>query len=275
MPHPRHILASLGLAAAKSRGQNFLVDPGRAQAIVAATGIGPNDTVVEIGPGLGALTRPLLATGARVVAVEIDRGLIRYLEENLLPDYSENLTLRHLDALTIDYARIASTSAESLVVIGNLPYLISTPILFHLLDNRLWIRQAVLMFQTELADRLLAGPGSKTYGRISVLLQYYADLTKVMHLGPADFHPRPQVGSTVLKITFKTHPRPELNHPDLFPRVIAAAFGQRRKTLRKALSAAFPPPQVEAALRQIGLDPTRRAETLSVEEYVALANAWG
>ncbi|MBF0529891.1 MAG: ribosomal RNA small subunit methyltransferase A [Deltaproteobacteria bacterium] len=274
MLHPRLTLDSLGLAATKSRGQNFLVNSSRAENIVAIAAPGPNDLVVEIGAGLGALTRPLLETGAGVLAYEIDRGLLQYLRESLLPDYPDRLVVMDQDALTIDYREIAAGSERKLLVIGNLPYLISTPILFSLVENRTLIDRAVLMFQQELADRLMAGPGTKVYGRLSVMLGYYADISRAMNLGPADFFPRPKVGSTILKLTFKTNPEPKLESPVLFQRLVAAAFGQRRKTLRNALSAVFPQPHLDEALVKADIDPKRRAETLSVFEYALVANSW-
>lgn len=272
MTSPRRILARLGLKPHKGRGQNFLVDPNLARKIVGRAGLSPGGLVVEVGPGLGALTRPLLEAGFPVVAVEVDPGLVRYLEEELRPLFPGRLRIIEADILKVDLAGLRGPEEAGLSVVGNLPYQISTPLLLRLLEARAEVVRAALMFQRELAERLLAGPGTKAYGRLSVLLAYFARVERLLDLGPEAFHPRPQVGSTLLGLSFKETPQPPLRSEALFRRVIQAGFAKRRKTLRNALAAAFPQGRVEAALAAAGVDPGRRAETLAVEEFVALAN---
>ncbi|MEW6263911.1 MAG: 16S rRNA (adenine(1518)-N(6)/adenine(1519)-N(6))-dimethyltransferase RsmA [Thermodesulfobacteriota bacterium] len=261
------------MSAHKGRGQHFLADPNLAGKIVKLAGVGPDRTVLEIGPGLGALTGPLLESGARVLAVEIDLGLAKYLNEELAPRFPGRLTVITEDILKVSLEEAARPAGGRLTIVGNLPYLISTPILLKLIQSRRVVDGAVLMFQRELADRLLAGPGGKTYGRLSVLLGYWARTTRLLDLSPQAFHPRPKVGSTVLALAFKDSPQPELKSPQVFERVVAAGFGRRRKTLRNALLTVFPADRVDAALAEAGINPGRRAETLSAVEFVHLANA--
>ncbi|MEW5722845.1 MAG: 16S rRNA (adenine(1518)-N(6)/adenine(1519)-N(6))-dimethyltransferase RsmA [Thermodesulfobacteriota bacterium] len=274
MDSPRRILTERGLSPHKGRGQNFLCEPGLARAMVKRAGIGPGDPVLEIGPGLGALTRLLLEAGAVVTAVEIDQGLHDYLAEELLPLFPDRLTLVRADVLEVDLAAVMPGNPPRFKVVANLPYVISTPLLLKLLDYRTQVSRAVLMFQKELAERLTAVPGTKDYGRLTVLLGYYALVTPLMEAPARAFYPRPQVGSTVLEVVFKPGPKPELKSEALFRRVLAAAFSRRRKTLRNSLASAFPKDQVEAALAAAGIDPGRRAETLGFEEFAALANSW-
>lgn len=273
MTSPRRLMNELGLAAQKGRGQNFLADPAAAGLIVSRSDLRPEILVLEIGPGLGALTRPLLEAGCRVIAVEVDRGLARFLETQLAPGFPDRLTVIQDDILKVDLPALAGPEQGGLYVVGNLPFQISTPVLLMLLKNRALITGATLTFQRELAERLTAEPGTKLYGRLSVLLGYYARLRRLLEVGPEAFQPRPKVGSTVLGLTFIHSPQPPLKSHHLFERVVAAGFSKRRKTLRNALKSAFPPDRIEAALSAAGIDPARRAETLSVEEFVDLANA--
>lgn len=274
MPSPRKILAEKGLAAHKDRGQNFLAHPAVARDIVRLADLKADDRVLEIGPGLGALTRPMLEAGCNVVAIELDRGLAQVLETDLLPQFPRQLTIIQKDVLKVSWTALAEEQGQGFCVVGNLPYQISSPVLLKILDERSAVTQAVLMFQKELAQRLTAGPGTKDYGRLSVLLGYYVHLERLMDLGPEAFHPRPKVHSTVLKLTFKDSPQPPLRSDRLFRQVLAAAFSRRRKTLKNSLTSAFPPEEIVAALDRAGIDPGRRAETLSVAEFVILANAF-
>lgn len=274
MPSPRRILVEHGLTAHKDRGQNFLVDPQLARHIVALAGFGAGEVILEIGPGLGALTRPILEAGHRVMAVEVDRGLARYLEETLRPRFPGRLNLIVEDVLKVDLSALARTAGGKLTIIGNLPYQISSPLLIKLLDHRGIVRKATLMFQRELADRIVSRSGSRSYGRLSVLMGYFARVERLADLEPEAFQPRPKVVSTVLGVEFKEAPEPPVRSERLFRRVVTAGFSQRRKTLRNALRSALPAVAVEAALAAARIDPGRRAETLTVEEFVALANAW-
>ena len=271
MPSTRRLLVDRGLAAQKGRGQNFLADPNAARAIVRKADLSPESTVLEIGPGLGALTRPLLEDGHRVTAVEIDRGLADFLEEELKPEFPDRLTVIRSDVLKVDLGDIIEGGRAALV--GNLPYQISTPLLIKIVDHRELFISCTLTFQRELAHRLAAGPGTREYGRLSVLLSYYGEVRRLMELGPEVFHPKPKVGSTVVGIWFKDRPEPALDSPALFRRVVAAGFSRRRKTIQNAMKSDFSPEEARQALEAAGIDPGRRAETLTVKEFVELANA--
>ncbi len=234
MLSPKILLTRHGLAAHKDLGQNFLADPSVARAIVRAAGLGPGHRVLEIGPGLGALTQPLLENGCLVTAVELDRGLADLLEAELLPLFPDRLSIIRSDILKVDLPALAAEKGGPLHVVSNLPYQISSPVLVRLVEARQAVADAVLMFQSELAERLTAGPGGRDYGRLSVLLGYYAGLTRLLELGPEVFYPRPKVRSTVLGLRFKASPEPALESDARFRQVVAAAFSRRRKTLRNA-----------------------------------------
>lgn len=274
MTSPRKLLIEQGLAAHKARGQNFLADPGLARRIVARADVEPGQVILEIGPGLGGLTRPLLEAGGLVTAVEVDRGLAKFLEDQLVPLFPGRLKLIQEDILKVDLPGLSADMGRPFQVWGNLPYQISTPILFKLLDSRAVLTRAVLMFQKELAERLTAEPGTKAYGRLSVLVRYFARVERLMDLGPEAFHPRPKISSTVLNLTFRQTLEPPVKSESLFRQIVAAGFAQRRKTLKNALASAFPPEQARAALTSAGLDPSQRAETLTINDWAALTNAW-
>ncbi len=273
MTSPRVLLSAHGLRPQKRLGQNFLSNPSTAQMIVNRSGVRPEDIVIEIGPGLGALTVPLARTARRVYAIEKDRNLAAILKSELLANGISNVELLETDVLQLDWAGLAREVGPPLTVFGNLPYNISSQVVVHLIESRQHLSRAVLMFQRELAARLAAAPGGKDYGRITVMLAYCATVTHVCHVGAKAFYPAPKVGSEVLEICFspaKTYPAH--NEARLF-QLIAAAFGKRRKTLKNALSASglqIAPALAAQALAQAGIDPVRRAETLSPEEFVAL-----
>jgi 16S rRNA (adenine1518-N6/adenine1519-N6)-dimethyltransferase len=265
---PRALLAKHGLRPKKSWGQNFLVDERVYRAIVAAAVQTGDEDVVEIGAGLGTLTQRLAAaTRGRVVAVERDRDMLAVLEQELaaLP----NVEIRAENALALDYASLATRGP--LVVAGNLPYQIASPLLFGVLEARAHVRRAVLMLQEEMADRLLAAPGTSEYGAFGVMVTMFADVRPVVRARSGSFHPRPRVDSTVVEVSLLPGPRLPLRDERLFGRVVHAAFGQRRKTLRNALRAAFP--DADDMLARAGIDPGRRGETLTLEEFAALTEA--
>lgn len=274
MTSPRTLLTAWNLRARKELGQNFLRQPSMAEKIVASAGIGERDVVLEIGAGLGAMTIAAGRRAARVVAVEKDRQLVPLLRAELLANGLEGVEVLERNILALDLQNFAE-AGRPLVVIGNLPYNISSQVLVKLVQERRFVRRAVLMFQQELAERLCAGPGSRIYGRLSVILQYCAHMA-VLHVLKADmFFPKPKVDSVVLGIDFKTAVDPAVGDEALFVRVVQAAFGQRRKTLRNALSAGLPSLGSQGAqtvLAQADIDPRRRAETLSVPEFVTLTN---
>lgn len=273
----RKILKRKGLAPNKKLGQNFLVHEHTPRRIVQLAGLGPEDQVVEVGVGLGALTRPLAAAVAKVIGLEMDSGIIRlHQEQQNLP---ANVQLVHADVLKVDFADLVEPG-QRLKIVANLPYSISTPFLFRLIDHAPLMDFAVVMLQKEVALRLMAQPNTKDYGAPTVLLASCADVRLLLKVNPADFHPRPKVDSVVVRIGF--HPQPErvqaLGPFDrkFFSRVVHAAFGQRRKTLLNALdSGALVADKKELARRieSAGIAPSARAETLTLENFVQLSRA--
>jgi len=278
MGSPRSLLEARGLRPRKRLGQHFLADPSVPAAILARAGPGPGETVLEIGPGLGALTIPLSRACARVLAVEKDRELFRLLGERLAAEGIGNVEPIAGDILTLDLAGLSRRAGGRLAVFGNLPYNISSQVVVRLIAGRAHVSRAVLMFQRELAERLRAAPGGRQWGRLSVLLALTAEVRPLLRVGPGAFHPRPRVDSEVVEIRFAEQAAfpPEAEAP-LF-RLVAAAFGQRRKTLRNALRAGLPglaPRRLEEALAALGIDPRRRAETLAPADFVRLAARLG
>jgi 16S rRNA (adenine1518-N6/adenine1519-N6)-dimethyltransferase len=250
----------------KRFGQNFLHDQGTIRRILDAIAPEPGERLVEIGPGRGAITEGLLAAAGRLDVVELDRDLIEPLRTRL--GGHGDLRIHVGDALAFDLCAIAEAPA-SLRVVGNLPYNISTPLLFHFLDQIQCVRDLHLMLQREVVERIVAEPGSKTYGRLSVMVQTWCQARCLFRIGPGAFTPSPKVESAFLRLRPHRPPAYPLDDRELHGRVVAAAFSQRRKTLRNALSALADAGTLEA----IGIDPGRRAETLTVADFARLANA--
>ncbi len=276
-PSPRTLLERLGRRPQKSLGQHFLTQPHQAARIVAALELHPDDVVVEVGPGLGALTGLLAQAAGRLVALELDRELAAYLAGEFRQHPA--VTVLCQDVLTFDLLALAREVGRPVKVAGNLPYQITSPLLFKLAAEKAAVQCAVLMMQQEVAQRLVAGPGGKDYGILSVILQYHFTLAGLFTLGPGNFYPPPHVDSTVVRLTPR-RPEAPADDPELFARVVKAAFGQRRKTLKNSLAAGaaglgLAPETVLAALAALGLDPGRRAENLSVADFVALSNRLG
>jgi len=246
----------------KRFGQNFLADPHYVARIVDAIAPQPADNIVEIGPGLAALTEALIARAGHVTAVEIDRDLAARLRDRFAPSV---LTLHEADALAFDFA----TLGPDLRVVGNLPYNISTPLLFHLARYDAQVRDITVMLQKEVVARMAAQPGSADYGRLSVMLQVKFAVTRLFLVPPGAFRPAPKVDSAIARLVPLREAKPALRDEALFGRVVAAAFAQRRKTLRNALSGLAD----AAALHAAGVDPAARGETLAVADFVRLANA--
>jgi len=242
-------------------GQNFLADAHYVERIVAAVDPREGDNVVEIGPGLGALTNSLVERAGRITAVEIDRDLAARLRERY-PD--GRLTLVEDDALAFDFAALGAR----LRVVGNLPYNISSPLLFHLAAFDAQLRDIHVMLQREVVARMTAQPATPDYGRLTVMLQVRFAVTRLFTVPPGAFRPAPQVESAVARLVPLGDARPRIADEALFARVVAAAFGQRRKTLRNALASIAG----EDALRAASIDPGARGETLSVADFVRLAN---
>ena len=275
MTSPNTLLKAWNLRARKAFGQNFLKDERVAQHIVDHAGIKSDDAVLEIGAGLGVMTIAAARQARKVIAVEKDRQLVPLLRTELLVHGFSHVEIHEGNFLKMDLALLAGPETQPLVVLGNLPYNISSQIVVKLIEERQHVHRAILMFQKELADRLCAGPGTKVYGRLSVRLQYCADLVPLMQIGASQFHPRPKVDSAVLGITFKRHIDRVVSDERVFAKVVQAAFGQRRKNLRNALSSGVLPLDrsvVERLLDAAQIDHRRRAETLPVDAFVTLAN---
>ncbi len=273
--HPQTLLARYGLAARKGLGQNFLVPGGAAERIVRAAQIAAGDWVVEIGPGLGALTAALLDAGAHVVAVELDPQMLRVLSQEL--GTRERLELVHADARGLDLGPIHARAGRRLKLAGNLPYYASSPLLRRAVEQREHVLDATFTLQREVAERVAAPPGSRTYGALSVLVGLWADASVPLKLPPGAFHPRPGVESAVLRLVMRRTPKAEVPDAASFERVVFAAFGQRRKTIWNSLRGArdldASEERIADALRRAGIEPNRRAETVPVEAFAALARA--
>lgn len=272
---PWKLLSASGLRPKKALGQNFLADPSTAAMIIRKSGLGKTDAVLEIGAGLGALTLPLAAAAEFVHAVEKDAALAGVLERRLQAEAVENVRLWPQDVFSLDPVRLRQSCGKRLMVFGNLPYYISSQLLFYLIACRDSIQQADLMFQKEVARRLQAVPGGKSYSRISVMMQYYAEIHRTAAVGAHLFWPVPGVDAEVLQFRFKSDPAPKLADPDLFAAVVKAAFGKRRKTLQNALGSSelgLFRGELDRVFARSGIDPRCRAETLSVEQFARLAN---
>jgi 16S rRNA (adenine1518-N6/adenine1519-N6)-dimethyltransferase len=248
----------------KRFGQNFLTDAGVVDRILAVIRAQPADTVVEIGPGRGALTEGLIASGARLHLVEIDRDLAAAWRAR----EGERLTLHEADALDFDFAALATDGAP-LRVVGNLPYNISTPLLFHLLEQSRAIRDMHFMLQREVVERLGAEPGTADYGRLSVMVQYQCRVEPLIAVPPGAFFPPPRVHSAVVRLLPGHFDHGVCTDPALLARIVRQAFSQRRKTLRNALAGLVD----VSLLAPLGIDAQRRPETLSVAEFVRVADA--
>lgn len=258
--------------ARKRFGQNFLHDPGTIGRLLAAIDARPGEYLVEIGPGQGALTGGLLRAAGRLDAIELDRDLIAPLQSRfggLLDDRGQpGLRLHQADALRFELATLVPPG-QRLRLVGNLPYNLSTPLLFRFLEQLEAIEDLHLMLQREVVERIVAPPGGKVYGRLSVMVQTHCAAASLLRIGPGAFHPAPRVDSAWLRLRPWRPTRYPLLDPAHHARLVAAAFAQRRKTLRNSLAGQVSPDLLEA----LGLDPGRRAETLSVADFAALANA--
>jgi 16S rRNA (adenine1518-N6/adenine1519-N6)-dimethyltransferase len=267
----RELLRRYGLAAKKSWGQNFLVNDGVYRQIVDATVDGPGDWVVEIGAGLGTLTGRLAdrVPDGKVVAVERDPEMIHVLWGEL--GDRPNVEIAEIDARVFDYAEVARRRGAPIAMCGNLPYQLSSVILFSLLAHRAHITRAVVMLQREVAERLVAEPGGKTYSALTAIVSAYADISTVVRVKPGSFHPPPKVDSAVVDIRPLAAPRAPIHDERHYADVVHGAFAQRRKMVRNSLRSAFDTAAVDAALAAAGIDGNRRGETLSVAELAALA----
>ncbi len=256
-------------------GQHFLADPNVAATILHRAHFHTSDFVIEVGAGLGALTVPLALQTRHVLAIEPDRKIAELLKNELLAAGLYNVTIIEQDVLSCDIGGLAMASDRPLKVIGNLPYHISSQVLIHVINAREFVDRAILTFQKEVAERLIAQPGTRVYGRLSVLTQYCAHIDSIVQIPASAFYPRPKVDSEVVGVSFfRPPPFPAVDEQFLF-RVIQAAFGKRRKTLKNALvnsPLGFGEDPILVALEKAGIDPGRRAETLEVKDFVRLAN---
>ena len=245
----------------KRFGQNFLQKQEVIDDILHAIGPQPDDLMVEIGPGLGALTTPLAKALKQLHVIELDRDIVKMLQEK---HADGNIVIHEGDALKFDFACLG----KNLRVVGNLPYNISTPLLFHLAEHISSVRDIHAMLQKEVVERMVAVPDSSAYGRLSVALQYRFEMEKVLDVGPDAFYPQPKVQSAVIRMTPREKREPAALDEALFARIVTTAFSQRRKTLRNTLRNILQIADFEA----LGINPNARAETLSVSDFVRIAN---
>ena len=251
----------------KRFGQHFLQDVDVVTRIVAVINPQPGDHIVEIGPGLGVLTEALLIHVPEMDAVELDRDIIPRLAERC--SQLGRLNIHTADALRFDFSSLAGDN-RPLRIVGNLPYNISTPLMFHLLDSRHCIRDMHFMLQKEVVDRLAAQPGNKDYGRLSVMMQYHCQVESLFNVPPDAFKPPPKVDTSIVRLVPYKTPKVTVNNIQLLETIVTAAFSQRRKTLRNTLRNYLSAEQIEGQ----GIDPVRRAESLSLAEFAKLANAY-
>ena len=277
----KYIQKVFGFKNAKSLGQNFLLDHDVIRAMADAAEIGDEDLAIEIGPGIGVLTDELAKRAEKVLAVEIDKSLLPVLNYTLA-DYN-NVEVINRDILKVDLKELISENLPSDIhpeerrkrvkILGNLPYYITTPIITELIENHVPADSITIMMQKEVAERIISDPGHKTYGAISVLVQYCCLPERVIEVPKESFFPAPKVDSEVLKLTIREKPAVEVKDKEMFFRCVKAGFGQRRKTLSNSLlGTGLPKELIANALEAAGIDSKRRAETLSLEEFAALSD---
>ena len=270
------VLQKYGFVFQKKYGQNFLIDPHVLDKIVAAAGIGPDDFVVEIGPGIGTLTQYLAYAARSVCAVEIDKNLIPILEDTL-SDY-DNVEVINNDVLKVDLAALAKekNNGRPIKVVANLPYYITTPIIMGLFENHVPVDSITVMVQKEVADRMQTGPGSKDYGALSLAVQYYAEPYIVANVPPNCFMPRPNVGSAVIRLQTHVDPPVKVKNEKLMFGIIRASFNQRRKTLQNSVShdpgLGISKEVIAENLEKMGLSATIRGEALSLQQFAEFAD---
>ena len=275
----QEILKKYGFSFKKSLGQNFLIDPNILRNIVSHANLTENSGAIEVGPGIGALTEHLARAAKKVVSFEIDQRLLPVLEDTLSP--YDNVKIVHSDILKADVPAVIAEEMpgiEDIMVVANLPYYVTTPILMKLLNDRLPIRGFVVMMQKEVAERITAKPGTKAYGSLSIAIQYYCTAEVAMVVPKTVFMPQPNVDSAVIRLIRHEKPPVEVIDEDFLFEVSRASFAQRRKTILNNLQNGLPngkqkKDEIIRALEQVGVDPTRRGETLSIEEFGRLADA--
>jgi 16S rRNA (adenine1518-N6/adenine1519-N6)-dimethyltransferase len=275
----KEILGKYGFSFKKSLGQNFLIDPNILRNITEHAGLSKDTAAIEIGPGIGALTEHLARTSGKVVAFEIDQRLIPILGDTLSP--YDNVKIINKDVLEADVKSIIEEEFEGyddIMVVANLPYYVTTPIILKLLMERLPIRGICVMLQKEVGDRISAKPGKKEYGSLSIAIQYYTEAEMVMTVPKTVFMPQPNVDSAVIRLTKREQPPVEVIDEDFFFTVTRSSFAQRRKTILNNLTSQLPAGRekkeyILEALSKAGVEPSRRGETLSIQEFGALSDA--
>lgn len=275
----KELLKKHGFSFKKSLGQNFLIDVNTLKKIIVHAEIDKTTAAIEIGPGMGALTEQLAIHADKVAAFEIDQRLVPVLEDSLAA-YS-NVEIINQDILQADIREIIETlfqSGQTVKVVANLPYYITTPILMKLLMDRLPVSSITVMIQKEVASRMAAEPNSKSYGSLSIAVQYYTHASVKMTVPKTVFMPQPNVDSSILHLQLREHPPVEVKDEEYFFQVVQGCFGQRRKTLRNNLarhfSGKFEKEEIEKLLKTAGIDGTRRGESLKMEEFATLANTF-
>lgn len=274
----REILEKYGFSFKKSLGQNFLIDTNILRRIVDFAELSNDTGVIEIGPGIGALTEQLARRAQKVVAFEIDQRLLPILSDTLSP--YPNVRIIHQDILKADIRRVMDkefTEAHDIMVVANLPYYVTTPIIMKLLEDHLPIRGIVVMLQKEVAGRISAQPGTKDYGSLSIAIQYYTEAETVMTVPRTVFMPQPNVDSAVIRLTKREKPAVDVVDESFFFQVVRASFSQRRKTILNNLTSQLPDGKqrkeaIERILTELQIDPRRRGETLTLAEFAALSN---
>ena len=273
MTSVRTLLAKYSISPAKRLGQHFLMDKGIMMVIVRIAEVNSRDTVVEVGPGLGEMTKLLASKAKRVIAIEVDESMVALLKERL--DEYDNIVLHRGDALKFDFLNESRKWGEKLKVVSNLPYNISTQLLFRFVEMREAFSGITLMLQKEVAERIVAIPGGRQYGVLSVLLQIYCDASIQRIVPPSSFFPRPKVESAVVRFDFLQKPRVEIEDEAIFRKVVKASFGHRRKTLKNSLKHVdffnLEGEKIEVNLRKAGIDLRRRGETLTLREFATIS----
>ncbi|WP_332650553.1 16S rRNA (adenine(1518)-N(6)/adenine(1519)-N(6))-dimethyltransferase RsmA [Lysinibacillus sp. 54212] len=275
----KEILNKYGFSFKKSLGQNFLIDPNILRNIVSHANLTAESGAIEVGPGIGALTEHLARAAKKVVSFEIDQRLLPVLEDTLSP--YDNVKIVHSDILKADVEKVIEEEMpgiKDIMVVANLPYYVTTPILMKLLNDRLPIRGFVVMMQKEVADRITAKPGTKEYGSLSIAIQYYVSAEIAMIVPKTVFMPQPNVDSAVIRLIKHETPPVEVIDEDFLFEVTRASFAQRRKTILNNLQAGLPDGKknkafILEALENSGIEPTRRGETLTIQEFGKLADA--
>lgn len=266
----KEIVEKYNFRFSKNLGQNFLIDNSVLQDILEGTDINKNDFIIEIGPGVGTLTKELLKRAKKVCAIELDSDLIAILKEEL--KHYPNFELIHKDVLKTNFNEIIKDES-SIKIVANLPYYITTPIISKILNNKYNFKTLTIMIQKEVGERMISEPNCKQYGALSLLVQYYCDVEVLRKVSPYAFIPSPKVDSMVIKLTKLNNPRVKIKSEDLFFRIIRCSFNMRRKTLWNALKALkLSREYIEKAFDKSGIDPKRRGETLSIEEFGLLSD---